>query len=227
MTGITERLERIRQQIAESCHAAGRRTSEVSLLAVSKTRGAGDVREAMQAGQLDFGENYLQEALDKLTDLPDARWHFIGSIQSNKTRDIAAHFNWVHSVESERVARRLSVQRDPALGPLNLLIQVNISRESTKSGVRPEELQELVGGICGLPGISLRGLMAIPRVTKDTARQRAQFAELRMLRDAVNDVFDLPAFDQLSMGMTEDFPMAIQEGATWIRIGTAIFGPRL
>jgi pyridoxal phosphate enzyme (YggS family) len=226
MTDIAERLESLRGEIARCCHEAGRRTSDVRLLAVSKTKPVADIRAAMAADQIDFGENYLQEAIPKISALKGPAWHFIGSIQSNKTREIAANFHWVHSIESEKVARRLSVQRDPDLGPLNMLIQVNISRETSKSGIAPEALQELVGSVCDLPGISLRGLMAIPAATHDPDRQRQQFAELRLLRDAVNEVFELPEFDQLSMGMTSDFPLAIQEGATWIRIGTAIFGPR-
>ncbi len=226
MTDIADRLDDIHQRINQVCGEAGRDPSEVHLLAVSKAQGLDKIREAWQCGQAHFGENYLQEALQKIEALPRARWHFIGAIQGNKTRHIANNFDWVHSVSSLKVARRLSDQRDSARGDLNLLMQVNTSGEDAKSGIAAEEACALAGNIEALPRIRLRGLMTIPEASIEEAAQRQRFGRLRALRDSIRDRLRLEDFDQLSMGMTGDFPAAIMEGATWVRIGTAIFGSR-
>ena len=201
----------------------GREPATVGLLAVSKTQPAAAIRDAFAAGLRDFGENYLQEALEKqaaLTDLP-LIWHFIGPIQSNKTRPIAEHFDWVHSVDRLKIAQRLSDQRPAHLPALNICLQVNVSGEDSKSGCSPEELTALARAVVALPNLRLRGLMAIPEPTDDVAAQHAAFARLRQLRDelALN-------LDTLSMGMSHDLEAAIAEGATWVRIGTALFGAR-
>ena len=210
--------------------AAGRDPMQVQLLAVSKTFPAAHVLEAIAAGQHAFGENYLQEALDKIADikaaLPSApvEWHFIGPIQSNKTRSIAASFDWVHTVERLKVAERLSAQRPAGLPPLNVCIQVNISGEASKSGAMPAELAELARQVALLPNLTLRGLMAIPAPEQDGARQRAAFARLRALADALRE--GGLETDTLSMGMSADMAAAIAEGATIVRVGSAIFGDR-
>ena len=195
----------------------------VGLLAVSKTQPAAAIREAAAAGIRDFGENYLQEALDKQAELDDLplTWHFIGPIQSNKTKAIAEHFGWVHSVDRLKIAQRLSDQRPAALPPLNICLQVNVSGEASKSGCAPQEVQQLARAITALPRLRLRGLMCIPAPSEDPAEQRAAFARLRQLRDEL--ALDL---DTLSMGMSQDLEAAIAEGATWVRIGTALFGAR-
>jgi pyridoxal phosphate enzyme (YggS family) len=200
------------------------------LLAVSKTFPAEAVVEAMAAGQRAFGENYLQEALDKMQEVarlqPDTAiaWHFIGPIQSNKTRPIASSFQWVHTVERLKIAQRLSEQRPEELGPLDVCIQVNISGEASKSGASEDELPELARQVAALPKLRLRGLMAIPEATKDEAQQRAAFARLRALFDALRA--QGLALDTLSMGMSGDLRAAVAEGATIVRIGSAIFGAR-
>ncbi|MCP1724003.1 pyridoxal phosphate enzyme (YggS family) [Pseudomonas citronellolis] len=190
---------------------------------MSKTKPAADIREAHAAGLDDFGENYLQEALGKQVELADLAltWHFIGPIQSNKTRPIAEHFHWVHSVDRLKVAERLSAQRPAHLPPLNVCLQVNVSGEASKSGCAPEELPALARAVAALPNLKLRGLMAIPEPTEDVAAQRAAFARLRELLTALN-----LGLDTLSMGMSHDLEAAIAEGATWVRIGTALFGAR-
>ncbi len=196
------------------------------LLAVSKTFAAGMVREAYNAGQACFAESYVQEALDKIAALQDLdiEWHYIGPIQSNKTRAIAENFAWVHSVDRLKIAERLSEQRPAHLPPLQVCLQVNISREKTKSGVSPNEASGLAHAIAKLPGLKLRGLMAVPAPSDETAAQRRPFAQLRKLRDELNrQGLEL---DTLSMGMSHDFAAAIAEGATIVRIGTAIFGAR-
>ncbi|MBJ7548429.1 YggS family pyridoxal phosphate-dependent enzyme, partial [Pseudomonas sp. OA3] len=200
-----------------------RNLTDIGLLAVSKTKPAAAIREAHAAGLRDFGENYLQEALEKQTELSDLPliWHFIGPIQSNKTRPIAEHFDWVHSVDRLKIAQRLSEQRPAHLPPLNICLQVNVSGEDSKSGCSPEALPELVKAVAALPNLRLRGLMAIPEPTDDIAAQHAAFAHLRQLRDDL--ALDL---DTLSMGMSHDLGAAIAEGATWVRIGTALFGAR-
>ena len=216
--------------IDDACKAAGRDPAQVTLLAVSKTFPAAQVLEAIAAGQHAFGENYLQEALDKIAAVASAlprgqpEWHFIGPIQSNKTRPIAASFDWVHTVERLKVAQRLSEQRPAGLAPLNVCIQVNISGEASKSGAAPGELPALARQVALLPNLTLRGLMAIPAPEIDVARQRAAFARLRALAEALRaGGLDL---DTLSMGMSADMAAAIAEGATIVRVGSAIFGDR-
>lgn len=227
---LQARLEKVRERIAMACLNAGRTPESVTLIAVGKTFPAAAIREAMQAGQRHFGENYVQESIEKvaqLAALPDATeliWHFIGPIQSNKTRLIAANFQWVHSVDREKVARRLSEQRDVHLPALKVCIEINVSGESSKSGVSPAEAPALADQIAALPRLSLRGLMAIPEPTSDVSLARRRFAALRELRDQLNARGH--ALDTLSMGMTADMDAAIAEGATMVRIGTAIFGER-
>jgi len=202
----------------------------VTLLAVSKTFGADAVIEAAEAGQRAFGENYLQEALDKMAAVHAARpdllleWHFIGPIQSNKTRPIAEYFEWVHSVDREKIARRLSEQRPAHLPPLNICLQVNISGEPSKSGVAPEEVMQLAQQVAGMPNLKLRGLMAIPEPADDPEQQRAPLRRMRELLTSLQTAG--LALDTLSMGMSSDLEAAIAEGATIVRIGTAIFGKR-
>ncbi len=216
---VRERLRRAEQQFA-------RPTDSVQLLAVSKTRPASDVRACARLGQRLFGESYLQEALDKMLLLEDLdlEWHFIGPLQSNKTRPVAEHFAWVHSVDRLKVARRLSEQRPRQLPDLNICLQVNISGESSKSGVGLAELPRLAAEVADLPRLRLRGLMAIPAAESDFDRQRAAFRQLRQALEALRaEGFDLAT---LSMGMTDDLEAAVAEGATMVRIGTALFGPR-
>lgn len=223
MSTIAENIAKVRARIREAAQASGRAPESVRLLAVSKTKPAADVREAHAAGLIDFGENYLQEALAKQAELADLAltWHFIGPIQSNKTRPIAEHFQWVHSVDRLKVAERLCAQRPPHLPPLNVCLQVNVSGEDSKSGCSAAELPELAHAVAALPNLKLRGLMAIPEPTDDLAAQHAAFARLRELLVSL----DL-GLDTLSMGMSHDLEAAIAEGATWVRIGTALFGAR-
>ena len=213
-------------RIARAAEAAGRDAAEVRLLAVSKTWPADSVREAAAAGQCAFGENYVQEGAEKVDALAGLglEWHFIGPLQSNKTRLVANRFAWVHSIDRLKIAERLSDQRDAHLPPLEVCIQVNVSGEASKSGVAPGELPELAHAVAGLPRLRLRGLMAIPEPTSDVALQRARFATLRQLRDQLNA--DGLALDTLSMGMSDDLEAAIAEGSTMVRVGTAIFGSR-
>ena len=223
MSTIAENIAKVGARIREAAQASQRNFADIGLLAVSKTKPADAIREAYAVGMRDFGENYLQEALEKQTLLADLPliWHFIGPIQSNKTRPIAEHFDWVHSVDRLKIAQRLSDQRPAHLPPLNICLQVNVSGEDSKSGCRPDELPELAQAVAALPKLCLRGLMAIPEATDDVAAQHAAFARLRQLRDelALN-------LDTLSMGMSHDLEAAIAEGATWVRIGTALFGAR-
>jgi pyridoxal phosphate enzyme (YggS family) len=226
MTDITSRLKSVKQRIEQAIMASGRQPASVQLLAVSKTRPAADIRAAHAAGQRAFGENYLQDALPKIAELADLplEWHFIGAIQSNKTRDIAEHFDWVHTVERGKIARRLNEQRPQAAGPLNICLQVNISSEESKAGVNPDEVLPLARVISELPNLRLRGLMAIPAATDDVEIQRAAFHALRECQQQLlGEGFEL---DTLSMGMSGDLEAAIAEGSTMVRIGTAIFGPR-
>ncbi|AMB84074.1 YggS family pyridoxal phosphate enzyme [Pseudomonas agarici] len=223
MTTIADNLTCVAARISAAAQACGRNAADIRLLAVSKTKPAGAVREAHAAGLRDFGENYLQEALGKqaeLTDLPLC-WHFIGPIQSNKTRAIAEHFDWVHSVDRLKIAQRLSEQRPANLPPLNICIQLNVSGEASKSGCTPADLPALATAIGALPNLVLRGLMAIPEPTEERAAQDAAFATVRTLQDSLH----LP-LDTLSMGMSHDLESAITQGATWVRIGTALFGAR-
>jgi len=213
-------------RIARAAEAAGRDAAEVRLLAVSKTWPADSVREAAAAGQRAFGENYVQEGAEKVDALAGLglEWHFIGPLQSNKTRLVANRFAWVHSIDRLKIAERLSAQRDAHLPPLEVCIQVNVSGEASKSGVAPGELPALARAVALLPRLRLRGLMAIPEPTSDVALQRARFATLRKLREQLNA--DGLALDTLSMGMSDDLEAAIAEGATMVRVGTAIFGSR-
>lgn len=228
MTQITDRLDQLRVQIATAAEHAKRQPQSINLLAVSKTRQADELRQAWSAGQRDFGENYLQEALDKIDALSDLDicWHFIGPIQSNKTRPIAENFSWVHSVDRFKVAQRLNDQRPASLPPLNICLQVNISEEASKSGVLPAELTALATEVASLPNIRLRGLMAIPASDADPQRQRAPFAQLNVLLHGLQQQLPNTPLDTLSMGMSGDMEAAILEGATIVRIGTALFGPR-
>lgn len=225
-SGISARLQNIAGRIAQAAIVAGRDPSEVRLLAVSKTWPAESVREAAAAGQRAFGESYVQEAIDKLDTLAGLglEWHFIGPLQSNKTRPVANAFSWVHSVDRLRIAQRLSEQRDVHLPPLQVCIQVNVSGEASKSGVTPDALPELARAVAALPRLQLRGLMTIPEVTSDVAVQRVRFATLRQLKDGL--VASGLSLDTLSMGMSDDLDAAIAEGATIVRVGTAIFGSR-
>ncbi|TLX53378.1 YggS family pyridoxal phosphate-dependent enzyme [Stutzerimonas nosocomialis] len=223
MSTIATNIAKVGARIREAAQASARDAESVGLLAVSKTQPAEAIREAFGAGVRDFGENYLQEALDKQTALTDLalHWHFIGPIQSNKTKAIAEHFDWVHSVDRLKIAQRLSEQRPDALGPLNICLQVNVSGEASKSGCAPEAVAGLAEAIAELPRLRLRGLMTIPAPTEDPTEQRRAFARLRQLKEALG-----PDLDTLSMGMSQDLEAAIAEGATWVRIGTALFGAR-
>jgi pyridoxal phosphate enzyme (YggS family) len=226
MTAITSNLQAVNHAIAQAAFLAHRRKESIELLAVSKDVSAVAVRKAYRAGQRAFGESYIQEALDKiglLRDLP-IEWHFIGPVQSNKTRAIATHFAWVHSVDRLKIAERLSAQRPASLPPLNVCIQVNVSGEASKSGVAPGGLVELAQTVASLPQLKLRGLMAIPAPAEGLEAQRVPFAKLRELMQQIN-AQEL-ALDTLSMGMSHDFSAAILEGATIVRVGTAIFGER-
>ncbi|WP_439125430.1 MAG: YggS family pyridoxal phosphate-dependent enzyme [Pseudomonas rhizophila] len=223
MSTIADNIAQVRSRIRAAEQAAHRDEHSVQLLAVSKTKPAQALREAYAAGLRDFGENYLQEALGKqaeLTDLP-LIWHFIGPIQSNKTRAIAEHFDWVHSVDRLKIAQRLSEQRPADLPPLNICIQVNVSDEDSKSGCTAADLPALASAISALPRLKLRGLMAIPEPTEERAAQDAAFAAVQRLQADLK----LP-LDTLSMGMSHDLESAIAQGATWVRIGTALFGAR-
>ncbi len=221
---LEQRMKSVHERLRKAEESAGRALGSVRLIAVSKTHPAEAIRAAYALGQRDFGENYLQEALDKqkaLSDL-DIVWHFIGPIQSNKTRLIAEHFDWVHSVDRLKIAERLSAQRPEDLPPLNVCIQVNVSGETSKSGVGFTELPALAQATRNLPRLRLRGLMAIPEPTDDPEEQRAAF---RALRVAMHDL-GISELDTLSMGMSDDLEAAVGEGATMVRIGTAIFGAR-
>jgi pyridoxal phosphate enzyme (YggS family) len=223
MSTIADNIAQVSSRIRAAALASRRDEHSVQLLAVSKTKPAKALREAYAAGLRDFGENYLQEALGKQLELADLPliWHFIGPIQSNKTRAIAEHFAWVHSVDRLKIAQRLSEQRPADLPPLNICIQVNVSGEASKSGCTPADLPALANAISELPRLTLRGLMAIPEPTDDRAEQDAAFAAVQSLQASLN----LP-LDTLSMGMSHDLESAIAQGATWVRIGTALFGAR-
>lgn len=228
MPDLAARLASVHQRIDAAARAAGRAPGTVALLAVSKTFPADDVRAAHAAGQRAFGENYVQESLDKIDALADLRasleWHFIGPLQSNKTRPVAERFDWVHSVDRLKIAQRLAEQRPAHLPPLNVCVQVNISGEASKSGVAPGQLAEVAHAIAALPALRLRGLMAIPEPAGDADAQRAPHRALRALFEQLRA--DGLALDTLSMGMSADLEAAVHEGATIVRIGTAIFGAR-
>lgn len=226
MTTIASNLQAVRDAIASAAVGADRHAGDINLLAVSKTFAPDALREAYQAGQTCFAESYVQEALDKIAALQDIpiEWHYIGPIQSNKTRAIAENFAWVHSVDRLKIAERLSEQRPAHLPPLQVCLQVNISMEASKSGAVPHEVDALAHAIAKLPNLKLRGLMAVPAPSDEIAAQRLPFAKLRELRDQLNR--QGLQLDTLSMGMSHDFAAAIAEGATIVRIGTAIFGDR-
>lgn len=226
---VQDSIVAARLRLERALAAAGRRPDDARLLAVGKKKPARALEQAFEAGQRHFGENYLQEALDKqaaLAHLPALCWHYIGAIQSNKTRDIAEHFDWVHTVDRLKVARRLSDTRPAGLAPLNICLQVNISREPAKAGVAPEALEALAGEVLTLPGLRLRGLMALPAPSDDRAAQRRPFAAMRALLATLAERHPEAALDTLSMGMSGDLEAAVAEGATIVRLGTALFGPR-
>ncbi|MCK4743500.1 MAG: YggS family pyridoxal phosphate-dependent enzyme [Sulfuriflexus sp.] len=228
MTDISQNITEVQQRIVAAAEAVNRDPVEITLLAISKTRPIEDIVAAITAGQQHFGENYLQDALAKITELendyPNLEWHFIGAIQSNKTSDIAKHFSWVHTVERLKIAQRLNDQRPENLSPIQVCIQVNISNEESKAGIPTEQVMALATEIAELPNLKLRGLMAIPAATKEPAEQRKAFAALRTLYEQLNQKGF--ALDTLSMGMSGDLEAAVAEGSTLVRIGTAIFGAR-
>ncbi len=224
MATIAENLQAVKSRIRAAAQAAGRAPESVRLLAVSKTHPAALLGQAIAAGQHAFGENYVQEAIEKMRELPKLEWHLVGPLQSNKTRQAAESFDWVHTVASEKIARRLSEQRPEGREPLNVLVQVNISGEPTKAGVTTGEVLALCEKIAPLERVRLRGLMAIPEPTQDVALQRARFSEVRRLKESL--ARQGVHLDTLSMGMSDDMEAAIAEGATMVRIGTAIFGAR-
>jgi pyridoxal phosphate enzyme (YggS family) len=226
MNDLKNKLDKVRARIAEAGKKARQGGPEVRLLAVSKLQPVDKIRALFGAGQREFGENYVQEALHKqqlLADL-DIRWHFIGPLQSNKTREVAQHFSWVQSVDREKSLRRLSAQRPPELPPLNVCLQVNISAEQSKSGCLPDDVLALAREVARLPRLKLRGLMAIPAASQDPQHQQHAFAAMRTLLQQLQT--ELPQLDTLSMGMSGDMDAAIAEGASIVRIGTAIFGAR-
>ena len=228
MSVIAANLQAVRQGIAAAAQQAGRQAADVALLAVSKTVSSDRIRAAYAAGQRQFGENYVQEGIDKIAALADLRdhlqWHFIGPLQSNKTRPVAEHFDWVHTIDRLKIAERLSAQRPAGMPALQVCIQVNISGEASKSGVAPAEVPALAHAVAALPNLRLRGLMAIPEPEHDPAAQRRPFAAMRAMLQALRA--DGLQLDTLSMGMSGDMEAAIAEGATLVRIGTAIFGAR-
>jgi len=226
---VSESLSRVRKRLDAALSAAGRPDDAARLLAVSKTKPADMLRQAYIAGQRAFGENYLQEALDKqraLADLDDIEWHFIGALQSNKTRDVAEHFSWVHGVDREKIARRLSEQRPAELGPLNVCLQLNVSGEPSKAGVDLADLPALAEVLLALPNLRLRGLMALPAPSDDPEQQRQAFRQVADALAALQQRFPEARLDTLSMGMSSDLEAAVAEGATIVRLGTAIFGSR-
>jgi len=229
MPTIQENIATVQARIQRAVQLAQRDPNSVQLVAVSKTKTAADINAAAACGLTEFAENYLQEALKKITASAALKlhWHFIGPVQSNKTKLIAQSFSWVHSVDRIKIAQRLSDQRPPQLGPLNICLQVNIDREASKSGLMPEQLAEVANAIAQLPNLKLRGLMAIPERRRQLEDQRKPFQELRLLKEQINCQLDKrQKLDTLSMGMSADLEAAIQEGATMVRIGTDIFGAR-
>jgi PLP dependent protein len=228
MAMIADNVGTVRGRMKQACLAAGRPVQSVTLLCVSKTASSAAVREAFEAGEREFGENHVQEGVRKIEALADLRgalsWHMIGPIQANKTRPIAEHFDWVHTIDRIKVAQRLSEQRPAGLAALQVCVQVNVSGESSKAGVAPADAGDLARAVANLPGLRLRGLMSIPQPCDDVAQQRAAHRVLRELMAALNR--EGMALDTLSMGMTADLEAAIMEGATLVRVGTAIFGAR-
>lgn len=226
MDTTKNRLQVVKSRIEAACTASDRYARDIVLVAVSKAQDAEAIRAVYAAGQRDFGESYVQEALDKIALLRDLSicWHFIGPVQSNKTRPIAESFDWVHSVDRLKIAERLSAQRPSERAPLNVCVQVNVSGEASKSGVRPEQAKELAHAVAALPRLKLRGLMAIPEPSQDASLTRQRFETLARLREELND--EGLSLDTLSMGMSDDLETAIAAGSTMVRIGTAIFGER-
>lgn len=227
MSILTENIAQVRRRIEAAARTSQRPPQAVGLLAVSKTWPAESISNAHAAGLTHMGENYLQEARAKqaqLSHLPLV-WHFLGNIQSNKTREVAAHFDWVHAVDRLKIAQRLSEQRPAGMQPLNICLQVNISNEASKSGCSPQQLPQLAQAVEKLDNVRLRGLMVIPQPSDDVEEQRAAFRQTRMLLEQTNALLQTP-MDTLSMGMSSDLEAAIAEGATWVRVGTAIFGTR-
>ncbi|MBO9686925.1 YggS family pyridoxal phosphate-dependent enzyme [Roseateles chitosanitabidus] len=229
MATISENIQQLHGRIERACLQASRAVHSVTLLVVTKTFGPLDVRQAFEAGEHRFGENYVQEGVDKIDALADLRdrieWHMIGPLQSNKTRVVAERFDWVHSVDRLKIAQRLSDQRPASLPPLNVCLQVNISGEDTKSGLTPDEVAEVARQVAALPNLRLRGLMAIPEPAETLDEQRRPHRALAALLAAINETHGL-ALDTLSMGMSADMDAAILEGATMVRVGSAIFGAR-
>jgi pyridoxal phosphate enzyme (YggS family) len=227
MHSISNHIADVRSRIAHAAQSAGRQRDTVRLVAVSKTQSVDKIRAAIAAGINEFGENYVGDALPKIAALRDERlcWHFIGAVQSNKTRDIACNFQWVQTLDRTKVARRLAEQRPDDAEPLDVLIQINIDAEPQKAGIAPEALAEFASNVLSMPRLRLRGLMAIPRAETEADRQRDAFRRMRHLFDAARPP-SASHWDTLSMGMTRDFDAAIAEGATMIRIGTALFGSR-
>ena len=226
MIGVTEKFRKIQDLLAKAAADAGRSGDHIRLLAVSKRKPVEAILEAAAAGQRDFGENFVQEGLDKITNCgrDDLIWHFIGHLQSNKTRVVAENFQWVHTVDRLKIARRLSEQRPVDAADLNICIEVNIDAEESKSGASPADVQDLATEIAELPRLRLRGLMCLPAIREDFAEQRKPFAALRELLESLNS--SGLRLDTLSMGMSADYAAAIHEGATIVRVGTAIFGER-
>ncbi|WIO74144.1 YggS family pyridoxal phosphate-dependent enzyme [Porticoccaceae bacterium LTM1] len=229
VSDIAANIHQVQQRIAEAGEQSGRQPGDVALLAVSKTKPVEALRAAYQAGQRRFGENYLQESLDKMDRLQDLdiEWHFIGPLQSNKTRNVAERFDWVHTIDRDKIARRLNDQRPANLPPLNVCLQVNIDDEASKSGVAPEQLGKLTEAVIAMPRLRLRGLMAIPAPSEHIDQQRQSFARVAQLQRELREAYpNYDGFDTLSMGMSRDMAAAIAEGATMVRIGTDIFGQR-
>lgn len=226
MIRVTENFRKIQDLLAKAAADAGRSPDEIRLLAVSKNKPAEAVLAAYAAGQREYGENYVQEGLEKIAkvDRDDIIWHFIGHLQANKTKAVARHFHWVHTIDRLKIARRLSDQRPDDASPLDVCIEVNVDREASKSGVLPDEVAELAAAVSELPRLKLRGLMCLPAIRDDFDEQRRPFAKLREILESLNA--SGLSLDTLSMGMTADFAAAIREGATIVRIGTAIFGAR-
>lgn len=225
-TAFSDRLTEVKARIAAACARSGRSPEEITLVAVSKTWPLADLESATAAGATDLGENYVQEAVDKITHWqgPAPVWHFIGPLQSNKTRQVAELFDWVHSVDRLKIARRLSEQRPPAKGPLSVCIQVNISDDPAKAGVAPADVADLLADMAGLENLTVAGLMAIPAVDLSESTLRQQYEELKTLRDTL--ITNYPDCKALSMGMSGDFELAIECGATHVRVGSALFGQR-
>ena len=226
MSGLADRLEAVRARVSAAADACGRDPAEIRIIGVTKLKPAAAIAEALRAGLEDIGENFVQEALEKMDALGGRQptWHFIGALQSNKTRPVAERFDWVHSVDRARIARRLSAQRPPEAAPLKVCIQVHLGGEQSKSGAEPGDVPALAREILGLPRLELKGLMAVPPPETESARQRAWFRQLRRLHDALRA--DGIPVDTLAMGMSDDLEAAVAEGATHVRIGTAIFGAR-